>query len=237
MPNHLPMPHATLSSAVTQTVASTSVAYPVLFESQDDVSGVDQKSATVTISIASPAVVSWTGHGLAIGAALVFSTTGALPTGITSGTVYYIIAAGFGTDAFEISTALGGSAVDTSGTQSGTHTARCISRFYIPESGDYLIQISALVDTTSAAASTMDIWFDVNGSNLAKSNTQVAVDSVGVQAVVAVPLILDLAKGDYVRIFYRGSSTNMRLLAIAAAGSPDRPACPSIIVTVNKIGR
>lgn len=80
-------------------------------------------SGTVTVTVASPAVVSWPAHGLSVGAAVVFSTTGALPTGLVAGTTYYVISAGFGTNAFEVSTSPGGAAVGTSGTQSGTHTA------------------------------------------------------------------------------------------------------------------
>lgn len=77
---------------------------------------------TVTVTIASPAVVSWTAHGLVNGTRIVFSTTGALPTGITAGTVYFVISAGLTANAFEFSTTLNGSAVNTSGSQSGTHT-------------------------------------------------------------------------------------------------------------------
>lgn len=230
-------PHATYSSALNQTVVSTTTAYPIIFEAEDDQDGIYHKNATVTISIATPAVVSWTGHGLSIGAAVKFSTDGALPTGITAGTVYYIITAGFGVDSFQISTTLGGTAVNTSGSQSGNHTCTCVSRFYVPEAGVYLVQISALVDTITNANALMDIWFDVDGSNLANSNTQVAVDTVGTQAVVAVPIILHLSKSSYVRIFYRGSSTNIRLLAIGTQATPTRPACPSIILTVNKVSR
>lgn len=232
-----PVPHATLFSSTTQTVASTTVAYPVHQETTSDVQGIYQKNSTVTITIASPGVISWTGHGLAINEVVKFTTTGALPTGLTAGTPYWIISAGFGADSFQVSASYGGAAVNTSGSQSGTHTCTCISRIYVPEHGDYLLQISALVDTTSAASSTMDIWFDVDGTNLDNSNTVVAVDSVGIQAVVAVPIILDMNLGSYVKIFYRGSSTNMRLLAVAAAASPTRPACPSIITTIHYIGR
>lgn len=77
--------------------------------------------ATFTVTIASPAVFSKTAHGLAAGDPIIFSTTGALPTGLTAGTVYYVISAGLTADAFEVSTSVGGSAVNTSGSQSGTH--------------------------------------------------------------------------------------------------------------------
>jgi len=81
------------------------------------------ETSTVTMTIASPTVVTWTNHGLQAGAPVVFSTTGALPTGLTAGTTYYVIAAGLAANTFEVSAAPNGSAVNTSGTQSGTHTA------------------------------------------------------------------------------------------------------------------
>ncbi len=81
-------------------------------------------SATVTITIASPGVVTWNNHGLSTGTPVIFSTTGALPTGITAGTTYYAIVVDGNT--FRIATsfanALAGTAVNTSGSQSGTHT-------------------------------------------------------------------------------------------------------------------
>lgn len=44
---------------------------------------------TVTISNANPAVVTLTNHGLYDGTGIVFSTTGALPSGVTAGVTYY----------------------------------------------------------------------------------------------------------------------------------------------------
>jgi hypothetical protein len=80
-------------------------------------------SSIVTISIASPGVVTWAAHGRSIGQAVRFSTDSALPTGLVAGTTYYIIAAGFTTGAFSVSATPGGAAVVTSGTQSGVQTA------------------------------------------------------------------------------------------------------------------
>ena len=78
---------------------------------------------TVTVTIASPAVVTWAAHGFLAGQAIRFTTTGALPTGIVASTWYYVISAGLATDTFRIATAIGGSAINTSGSQSGVHTA------------------------------------------------------------------------------------------------------------------
>lgn len=82
----------------------------------------NKRSQAATITIASPGVVTATAHGLISGSAVVFSSTGALPTGITGGTIYYVIATGLTANAFQFSTTVGGVAVNTSGTQSGTHT-------------------------------------------------------------------------------------------------------------------
>ena len=80
-------------------------------------------SRAVTMTIASPCVVTVTGSGNnlpSVGSQIVFSTTGALPTGITAGTTYYVINASGTT--FNIATTRGGTAINTSGTQSGTQT-------------------------------------------------------------------------------------------------------------------
>lgn len=78
-------------------------------------------TSTVTMTIASPCVVTWTAHGLAANTPISFATDGALPTGLTAGTVYYVLAPA--ANSFNVSATPGGAAINTSGTQSGTHTA------------------------------------------------------------------------------------------------------------------
>jgi hypothetical protein len=77
----------------------------------------------VTISIASPGVVTWANHGLAANAEVQFYTTGALPTGLATGTNYYVVGSSITTNTFEISTTPSGSAVNTTGSQTGTQSA------------------------------------------------------------------------------------------------------------------
>lgn len=83
------------------------------------VAGPDQ--VTCTISNASPAVVTETTHGRSIGDQIEFGTSGALNTGLTVGTTYFIIAAGFGGSAYQVSLTSGGAAINTSSAGSGTH--------------------------------------------------------------------------------------------------------------------
>ena len=79
-------------------------------------------ASTVTISIAAPGVVTWTGHGLSVNDTIRFTTTGALPTGLAINTTYYVKTV-LSANTFTVSTSAGGAAITTSGTQSGTQTA------------------------------------------------------------------------------------------------------------------
>ena len=77
---------------------------------------------TATMTIASPCVVTFNSHGLTANDTVRFTTTIALPTGIVAGTTYYVIATGLTVNTFQMSLTAGGSAVNTSGGQSGVHT-------------------------------------------------------------------------------------------------------------------
>lgn len=81
-------------------------------------------TATVTMTIATPGVVTHTGHGLWDGSTVRFTTTGALPTGVTASTDYFITKVD--DNSYKLSTTLAnqvaGTYVATSGSQSGVHT-------------------------------------------------------------------------------------------------------------------
>ena len=83
---------------------------------------VSSLGGTVTITIASPAVVT-ASVALNDGTGIQFATTGALPTGITAGTTYYVSSASGNT--FQLTTSAG-AVVNTSGTQSGVQSISSI---------------------------------------------------------------------------------------------------------------
>jgi hypothetical protein len=78
-------------------------------------------STPFTVTIASPGVVTWPSGSPGNGARVILSTTGALPTGLTPHTWYYIVGTSGSTS--NLSLTLGGNAINTTGSQSGTHTA------------------------------------------------------------------------------------------------------------------
>ena len=75
---------------------------------------------TFTVTIASPAVFTPATYVPANGTAVVLSTTGALPTGLDAGVQYYVVGATGST--FNLANVPNGAAINTSGTQSGTHS-------------------------------------------------------------------------------------------------------------------
>ena len=72
----------------------------------------------ITISIATPGVITLpAGFSFPDGTAITFTSTGALPTGLTVGQGYFVVNSTGGT--FNVSTSIGGAPITTSGTQSG----------------------------------------------------------------------------------------------------------------------
>lgn len=86
--------------------------------------------AAVTISIGSPALITWNAHGLAAGTPTTLTTTGALPTGAAASTVYYVLAPTV--SGFNLAATPGGAAIITTGTQSGVHTATASANYNRP---------------------------------------------------------------------------------------------------------
>lgn len=134
-------PDGSLAWLKTNGAAYPAVTYPALFEY------LCERLGTVAVSIASPATVTLASHGLLAGERVWFQTTGALPTGLTAGTVYFVLAAGLTANAFRLSATDGGTAINTSGTQSGVHSVRVGTygitgggaNFNVPDTGDYVL--------------------------------------------------------------------------------------------------
>ena len=122
-----------------------------------------QIRSTVTMTIASPCVVTYAGHGFLGGEKVFFATSGALPTGLTAETSYYVKYIDANT--FNLAATPGGANINTSGTQSGIHTlfsarlsktitASSIRSGTTTDAGDWLVPFifpsTYAVDTTAS---------------------------------------------------------------------------------------
>lgn len=210
-------------------------------------SGVDvwDVNPVCTISIASPAVVTVTNSFVA-GVPITFSTTGALPTGITAGTTYYVIATGLSGSSFQFSATLGGAAVNTSGSQSGQHKVACptIAITGIAVNASYMVTCrpghasvrvfnkttGALVNTITAAALSStaisnQIAFD-SGNNLwviegtsVVQYTNPSVDSTTGTTIAGFSNPLALAGDASGNIWIADGGTSHQVFKYSSAGS------------------
>lgn len=105
--------------------------------------------ATCTISNASPAVVTVTNTFVA-NEPIVFSTTGALPTGLTAGTVYYVSATSLSGSSFKVSATAGGALINTSSAGSGTHSVTSHYSALDADAQWQFVQFGTLVFATQA---------------------------------------------------------------------------------------
>jgi hypothetical protein len=155
----LPQPSFTGGSAnVSMTAHGLSANDPVIL-------AIPTKAATCTMTIASPGVVTRVAHGFAAGQPIKFSTTGALPTGVTAGTTYYVIATGLATDTFRFSATVGGAAVNTSGTQSGTHYVECTGAMPTFSTAGLLVEGTVYYVGTVVNANTVTLSTTINNAN------------------------------------------------------------------------
>ena len=75
-----------------------------------------------TCTVASPAVFTSTEHELAQDDTVWLETTGALPTGLSVDTTYYVVINGMTENTFQLALKSKGTPIITTGTQSGVHS-------------------------------------------------------------------------------------------------------------------
>lgn len=137
-------------------------------------------TATVTITIAAPGVFTDTAHGITGACPVVFTNSGGgLPTGITSGTTYWVVPSSITANTYSVATtvanALAGTAVTTTGSSTGTQTRT---------SGSTLTTTTA-ADITGVALTAGDWDCRAVASRTLGASTSVTVLKSGIAATSA----------------------------------------------------
>jgi hypothetical protein len=114
------------------------------------------------------------------------------------------------------------------------------SQLKVTYSGLYNIQFSLQLSSLDAATQDVDVWFRVNGVDIAKSNSIFGLAprksvSDPYHIIGAMNYYAQLAANDYVQIMWRASNTAITIKANGTQTSPTRPATPSAIVTMNYV--
>ncbi|MCK9371141.1 hypothetical protein M0R04_14610 [Candidatus Dojkabacteria bacterium] len=111
------------------------------------------------------------------------------------------------------------------------------ANFTFLQQGDYLIELSAIMQTTTPG-DRVEIWVqktNVSGhmANVRRSNTIYDFKSNNANTVIAVPFIIDMNTSDTMRIMVAGSSTNIKMQYYT--NTTYSPETPSIIMTMTKL--
>ena len=112
------------------------------------------------------------------------------------------------------------------------------SRLNVANSGLYNIQFSIQFTNTTNASQDVDVWFRVNGTNVANSNSRFGFaprKGAGdpYHTIAAMNYFVSLNALDYVQIMWRPTDVGVTIEQYPAGTSPTRPTVPSAIVTMN----
>ena len=112
------------------------------------------------------------------------------------------------------------------------------SRITVADAGIWNLQFSIQFTNTTNASQDVDVWFRVNGSNVANSNSRFGFaprKGAGdpYHTIAAMNYFVSLNATNYVEIMWRPTDTGVSIEQYAAGTSPTRPAVPSAIVTMS----
>jgi hypothetical protein len=112
------------------------------------------------------------------------------------------------------------------------------SRITVADAGIWNLQFSIQFTNTTNSSQDVDVWFRVNGTNVANSNSRFGLaprKSPGdpFHLIMALNYFVSLNATNYVEIMWRPTDTGVSIEQYPAGTSPTRPAVPSAIVTMS----
>jgi hypothetical protein len=112
------------------------------------------------------------------------------------------------------------------------------SRITVADAGIWNLQFSIQFTNTTNASQDVDVWFRVNGTNIANSNSRFGFaprKGVGnpYHIIAAMNYFVSLNATDYVEIMWRPTDVGVSIEQYAVGTSPTRPAVPSAIATMS----
>lgn len=109
----------------------------------------------------------------------------------------------------------------------------------VTRTGIYNVQFSAQLRNGDSQEANVDIWFRVNGTDVADSNTRITVPKTHAGGdgfvVAAWNVFLSMTENQYAQIMWSTPDTDVSIYFANGLTSPTRPNIPSVIVTVNEV--
>lgn len=106
------------------------------------------------------------------------------------------------------------------------------SQITVVNSGIYNFEFSAQVEKTSGGSDNVDIWIQINGTNVSDTNTRIALTGGNAKQVAAWNFLIQLSAGQYVELCWSSPSAAVQLHAEGPQVAPTRPGIPSIIASL-----
>lgn len=111
------------------------------------------------------------------------------------------------------------------------------SKIVAPRGGDYFFQFSAQMAKGGSNSAQADIWLRKNGVDIPRTNSRATFQGNPNEVLITLNYILDLDPNDYVEVVFSSANADTALTAHLGLTAPTRPDIPSIIATINLIGK
>ena len=110
------------------------------------------------------------------------------------------------------------------------------SQITFAEAGIYTLISTMQYQETGGGVATITGWLRKNGVDVADSATDLKLKGNGDRDLYAINYFVSASAGDYVEFCWSSNDVDTEILYIAPRTSPTRPAVPSVITTVNRVG-
>ena len=110
------------------------------------------------------------------------------------------------------------------------------SRITISETGTYTIISTHQYVHSTGGTVTITGWLRKNGNDASYSGTDLRLKGNGDKDLYAINYFVEAEAGDYYELMWSADGTDTYIVATPARTGPVRPAVPSVITTVNKVG-
>jgi hypothetical protein len=110
------------------------------------------------------------------------------------------------------------------------------TRITMAEAGVYTIISTQQFKHTSGGTVYITGWIRKNGVDVANSATDLTLKGNGATELYAINYFVEAAAGDYFELIWSATDSSTEIVYQAARTSPTRPAVPSVITTVNRVG-
>jgi hypothetical protein len=110
------------------------------------------------------------------------------------------------------------------------------SQITFAEAGIYTLISTMQYQETGGGSATITGWLRKNGVDVADSATDLKLKGNGDRDLYAINYFVSASAGDYVEFCWSSNDVDTEILYIAPRTSPTRPAVPSVITTVNRVG-